>query len=187
MALAVPVIIGARESAKRAPCISNLRQLYVSWSGYLEENDNKWPSNIAEFASNASSTSLLRCPRDFLEGANRNLTSYMRRPVSYYYLMPIDAFRSELAEADTNHGIMYCVLHGAKSRFATRIEDAELDTTGTVLRLRADGSVGTFQVRHMCSPVGPFGRIRGRPQWTLLTDARPCPDRWCAGANTPCD
>jgi hypothetical protein len=38
--LLLPMLVGARESAKRAQCLSNLRQLTAAWIAYANDNDS---------------------------------------------------------------------------------------------------------------------------------------------------
>lgn len=41
MAILIPALNRAREQAKRATCLSNLRQLMLAWIMYADENDDK--------------------------------------------------------------------------------------------------------------------------------------------------
>ncbi len=47
MALLVPALRAAREHARRAVCLSNLRQLTMAWLAYADQNDGKLVSGIA--------------------------------------------------------------------------------------------------------------------------------------------
>lgn len=185
-ALLLPVFSSVKGRAKEEPCRSNLRQLYTAWSLYTADNNENWPYTLDEFASQPSTRPVLKCVADMWEGANRRYSRDVGHPVSYFYLMPIPQFRKDLIDADPNHGILYCVAHGARSNLG-QSDDPVDGTTGTVLKVNLDGSVRAEKVRHMCSPPGPNGHIRGRPEWTLLTNMRPCPKQWCLGATVPCD
>lgn len=141
---------------------------------------------MEQFALAYGKRGILQCPGDVFGGANRKLTSVFGSPVSYYYLMPIPDYRKDLSEADDNHGILYCVAHG-HSASPNPSGDPVNDTNGLVLRANRDGSIAGVQVNHLCTEMTDNGMIRGRPEWTLLTEKRPCPPRWCLGANVACD
>lgn len=184
MALVMPVFLGAKEQSKAAPCRSNLRQLHMAWSLYRSAHEEAWPSVLEEFAA-TSLNPILKCPADGFGGANQKLTQAFGAPVSYFYLRPLRQFRDDLLAADDNPGILYCVVHGQRTKDHTG--DPVMDTTGTVLRARLDGSVLTVSVMHLCSKPRESGFLRGRPEWILLTEKRPCPEPWCLAASEECE
>ncbi|MFI5385601.1 MAG: prepilin-type N-terminal cleavage/methylation domain-containing protein [Fimbriimonadales bacterium] len=186
-ALLFPVLVGAKNKSKEVPCMSNLRQLYVAWSLYTQDDNDTMPPSIREVAHETPGgvKAVLTCPSDTYGGANKPVSASLGYPVSYYYILNQQGFRDALYAADPNHGIMYCVLHGVRKQPPVEGLDARLDTTGLVLRLRRDGSIQHAKVGHMCGPVTSQGRIEGRQPWNLLSDTH-CIEPYCFGLTEPC-
>jgi prepilin-type N-terminal cleavage/methylation domain-containing protein len=184
-ALVLPVFVSALRKSKETPCISNMRQLYTAWSLYLEANNDGMPPTIATLAAeNPQLASVLKCPADNYGGANIFFTEKLKLPVSYFYIIDLEDFRSAIFEADPNHAIAYCVVHG--ERVQSSMDFVPLrDTTGLVMRLRRDGSIAPAKVGHWCSPVTPMGWSRGRQEWSLLSDTH-CVEPYCFGLTEPC-
>jgi len=44
-ALLLPALSNAKESGRRANCLSNLRQLQIAWQGYADDNEGQLPLN----------------------------------------------------------------------------------------------------------------------------------------------
>ena len=178
-AIAVPVIISTRSRAKIAPCISNMKQLYTAWALYRGSNDDIIPNSVGEFVDK-SNFGILKCPLDRFGGANVDDSKALGTASSYFYLWWLPQFREKLFDADPNFGIAYCVLHG---EWVTPGDEAQIGTTGTVVRLRRDGSVRLAKVGHLCFDAGAGTMTYSRPHWTLITDA-PCPPEF--GRGKPC-
>lgn len=185
IALLVPVVSRARMASNEPGCMTNLRQVHVAMSAYAEANDG-YPRNFAALAQNDSGLkSVLRCPLD-RSGANRTESELLASPVSYYILPADPPFQKALLEADPNHGLAYCVLHGDRLESPGTEFDARRDTTGLVLRLRRDGSIQRAQVPRYCSEGVGGGRLEGRQRWSLLSDVQ-CVEPFCDGLKKPCD
>ncbi|HET6644670.1 MAG TPA: type II secretion system protein [Fimbriimonadales bacterium] len=181
MAILLPVYQSARVKSKQPACTSNLRQIAAAWNIYLSSNDERWPNNFEEFVTK-DAYPILACPADGLpHGANVQDTDRMHARVSYFYIWGLADFREKMLAADTDPGIVSCVMHGNLDEHSTTISEARKDTEGTVLRLRKDGSVTIVQVDHMC-----WNGLRFRPDWNFYTDAQ-CPPPYCPAGSAPCD
>jgi type II secretory pathway pseudopilin PulG len=186
-ALITPLLLLAPRKALEASCMANLRQVSVAWALYGADNNESWPWSMTELADQIKDKSILKCPADrWRNGANAKYFGDIGKPVSYFTVPSSAEFRRELLEADPNPGIAYCINHGEQED-AFGPADPRNSTTGRVLRLRLDGSIRATMVGHFCSEATSNGMLRGRPDWMLLTDARPCPSPWCSGLDRPCD
>jgi hypothetical protein len=189
--LLLPVITIARRRAQIAPCISNLKQIYLAWSLYKEENNEQWAPGMKALVTQTNK-SVFRCPYDAYNGLNHRQSQLARTPISYYYLIdlsPLPEFRQALAEKDSNHGIVVCISHGKFDIMAVEPEYRRYAVPladGMVLRLRLDGSVQTVNIPVACFGNVSPGFMRSRPHWYLLTDVRPCPSPWCPAPEVPC-
>lgn len=184
-ALLFPVFMSARQRSKEVPCTSNLRQIHLAISMYMEGNNGTLPATIDELLTSQSVATIFQCPADATTGANIYATERLSRKVSYFYIRNHPGFRAAIEEADPNHGLMYCVMHGQPIETLGEFVPVR-DTTGLVLRLRKDGSVQRAQVGRRCGPTTPNGRIEGRQEWSLLSDV-PCTEPYCDGLTMPCD
>lgn len=185
-AILFPVLVRSREAAKVATCTSNLRQAYIAWSLYVESSDGLPPERLEQFVDDRSEFLVMTCPSDtFSPGANKRASQATGQKISYIYPPSQPEFWTDLQVADSNHGILACVVHG-ESEGDRPPESAQLDTTGLVLRLRRDGSVQRARVGHVCvsSPAG--GVASTRSEWTLFTDEWPCPEPYCPAGSYRC-
>lgn len=189
VALLLPVVWNVRKRATLAPCMTNMRQIYVAWSNYLHDWDGHPPA-LPLLVKNAQA--VFACPSDpYPNGANSRVQMFTGVRGSYFYLSstptisPTDSLLKDLQDADPNHGILVCVLHGRRA--PEPIGSAWSDFLGLTLRLRRDGSIQ--QVRQTASCDGRGGR--GRCLWDLMTDNRTHPARlnWCSrnADSTPCE
>jgi prepilin-type N-terminal cleavage/methylation domain-containing protein len=191
IALLLPVVTIARRRAQMAPCISNLKQIYLAWSLYKEENNDQWAPGIKALVSQGNKA-IFRCPDDTHNGLNRRQSLSAGTAISYYYLLdlsPLPEFSQALAEKDPNYGIVVCILHGKIDAMALQPEfllRAVPLADGVVQRLRLDGSVQHANVPVACFGSASSGIMKSRPHWYLLTDARPCPAPWCPAPEVPC-
>jgi len=65
----LPVLSGAKETARKISCLNNMRQLGFSLAMYADENDGRFPSRMAPYwmtllAPNYVDLRLLKCPTD---------------------------------------------------------------------------------------------------------------------------
>ncbi len=184
-ALLFPVFANSKERAKIAPCTTNLRQISVALSTYASDNNDVMPRSLAELEANQEGIrSALVCISDVTTGANKAETERTGNKHSYFFMPPDPRFRTALANADSNHGVAYCVLHGEREAVQGEYLPKR-DTTGLVLRLRRDGSIQHAKVGHMCSAPSPGGQLRGRQEWSLLSDTK-CVDQFCYGLTETC-
>lgn len=184
-ALLFPIFAQAKEKGKEAVCISNLRQVYVSWQLYRDSHDGTMPATFEEFATEKAKP-VLNCPSDVSEnGDSPQDSKQLNTKVGLHYLPYLDDLRSALAREDSNHGIVYCANHGQPLR--SHINDALSDRTGLILRLSLDGSVHKVMVEPWCSDNSENGMVSARPLWLLFTDKmKGCPPRICEPLVKPC-
>ncbi len=178
------IIAEVRRRAYEPPCMANLRQVWIAFHNYREDYSGTYPRHSWDMKPYFESAEILKCPRDVYGGINLGATSYWGSPVSYFYLVANENFRRILKEKDANHGMMYCLLHGQSriSQEALRNNFPQYLTSGTVLRLRIDGSIQRAYVPSLCYRVpGQGGITKVRHDWHLLTDVRPCPPEICFG------
>ncbi|MCW5936806.1 MAG: prepilin-type N-terminal cleavage/methylation domain-containing protein [Fimbriimonadaceae bacterium] len=181
VAIIYPVFGNSRRGARETNCVSNLRQLYAAWALYVDANEGRLPSNMAQFVGESAKPVAL-CPSDPLGGANTESSKALQSPVSYFYVPTQDYFLNAIAAADPNHGILVDLMHGERKKV---VKDPFLDTKGLVFRGLLDGSVHRARVDHMCLNTAR-GEVVARPHWTIFTDALPCPEPWCLAGSTPC-
>jgi prepilin-type N-terminal cleavage/methylation domain-containing protein len=180
-AILFPVITAARESAKVAPCTSNLRQIHLAWSMYADDNDGQWPASLAVlWPANAA---VMVCNSDHRTESERERFQIGSIPTSYFAPPPLPRFRHDLLQADSNPGIAVCVLHGHLAKDASS-PDIRLNTRGLTLRLHIDGSVERAQVPLYCTRDTGHGKSCGRSIWHLLTPTK-CPEWFCSGEDEP--
>lgn len=185
-AIIVPVVLRSKRGAYVAACTSNLRQASIAWTIYADTHDGIEPESFSQLAATRTNVSVLHCPLDKFEfGANREESRKSGVRISYFMPYPITEYRNALKNADANHGVIACVLHG-EGKPGRTIQDPLLDTTGLVLRARLDSSVQRVQVGDICvQGTGP-GIAKTRSNWTLFTDAWPGPDPWVPQGSYPC-
>ena len=81
IAILVPALGGARESARRAQCTNNLRQHGVAWYLYLDDHDDKFP----KFVNNPLDTSDTACIAQTFGGrATSGFPPASSRPLTRY-------------------------------------------------------------------------------------------------------
>lgn len=191
VALLIPVAWNVRKRANLSPCMTNMRQIYVAWAGYMQDYDERPPS-LPVLVKSAQT--VFTCPSDpYPRGANSRIMRLTGVRGSYFYLsstgqvLDNDPFIKDLLEADPNHGILVCVVHG--KREPELLNNAWVDFRGLTLRLRRDGSIQQARQTSYCDSTGG----RGRCLWDLMTDNRdhPARSRWCAASGQqvsfPCE
>ncbi|GIV17251.1 MAG: hypothetical protein KatS3mg022_2686 [Armatimonadota bacterium] len=176
VALLLPVFQQARKKSYEPVCTSNLRQFHVAFSLYREDYGEtaKFQALLLPYIRDRR---ILRCPADtYKHGAAWWGSDKGDRWIetSYYYYRPFtEKYRLLMQQADPNHGIAVCVLHGKRLPNG-QLSEADLDIVGEVLRLRLDGSVSRRYAETLCFRNGAEqGKMRH--PWYLYTDIRPIP------------
>ena len=187
-AILFPVLTRAKAKAKEPPCASNMRQIGLALEMYRGDSDTKYPLFLKDLvAGNAAVKAALVCPSDETGGANVGETARTGSKVSVIYWRPYpEGYREAVADADPNHGVAYCVLHGRRLPSLDGSADPRLDTTGTVVRLKADGSVKNANVGLHCGALSNGSTLQFRTEWSLLTDAACVKGDYCEFAPNAC-
>lgn len=192
-ALLLPVFVQVRKRGYEPVCISNLRQLHIAFSLYVDDYAGVYPRRVKYLQPYVKDRRIPRCPADPIpEGVATYHDPFIPREqwfeTSYYYIgeeflcfigvteggKEVD-YLERLRQQDPNHGIMVCLLHGEPK--GERITAPELDMRGKVLRLRLDGSVQPTHPGFVCYERVDEGIAWGRRhRWSLFTDVRPIPE-----------
>jgi len=98
-ALLLPVMGRAREGARRAMCINNLRQHGIAWYLYLDDHNECFPEFYYESSGTASD--LQCCPHDF--GGKSGIVY-----ISPAQNRPLNRYLEIAADNDANIDIFYC-------------------------------------------------------------------------------
>lgn len=173
--LTLPALTAARQASKQTSCTSNLRQLGMALSMYVEEVGT-WPQRRALdcFEHSPSVQSILVCPSDGTRAFASKHMECIGQPsvvqTSYYSPFSKNPFLwQQLEEADANHGVAACRCHGSVRNVASAqggfCHQAPFYYHKKVLTLRKDGSV---KVR-----IVPDLTVGGNPRfsmWQLFTD-----------------
>ena len=102
----LPAIARAKESGRRSACTSNLRQLLVATSLYVNDNEghfpprslvSSWPSQLQPFYDNLD---VLICPTESLPAGTGNPADADHAPRSYLMNSFVDYFAANLSAAD---------------------------------------------------------------------------------------
>lgn len=183
IALLLPVVASARKRSLETRCMSNLRQIHVAFSAYVQDQLDNDPNNRPLYIYYAlkpyiKSDEIWLCPLDRWGGSEGGYGNPREPFHSYRYIRGLDLHSNRLLmSADNNHGIFTCYHHGEVHNHGyTRAPNANF-TRGFVMRLRLDGSVKKVRVPLLCDP-NVNGAV-SRPDWYLATEARPCPPEWC--------
>jgi hypothetical protein len=177
--LLLPVFQQARKKSYEPVCINNLRQFYVAFSLYREDYGEtaRFQALLLPYIRD---TRVLHCPADTYKrgagwwGSDKG-TKWIE--TSYIYYRPYtDEYIRVMEQADPNHGIAVCVLHGKRRPYPPG-PLAELDFVGKVLRLRLDGSVSQGYAEMLCHKQRGSNHYptQQRHPWYLYTDIRPIP------------
>lgn len=186
VALISGVILRAKQSSKRTNCTQSLRQVGLAILMYAETNGSYPRFNLDPLVQEGLvATSLLRCKDDPFEGFGSKAwacKSPQLRSTSFHTSFESPLHYQEtwiwnaLGDADPNHGILACRVHGDKTvdfgRESNFCNWAMMAYEGRVVRLRRDGSVQ--QANQQFVSVGNTVHIS---PWRLWTD-EPEPDWW---------
>lgn len=194
-ALLLPVFVQVRKRGLEPVCISNLRQLHIAFSTYIEDYDGTYPMRMRYLQSYIRDMRILRCPADPTHEGVATFHDPFIPPeqwfkTSYYYVgdefilyrrvkegSQVVDYLKRLREVDPNHGIMVCLLHGEPMPQVGRITTPVLEMRGKVLRLRLDGSIQQTRPGFICYMRPDEGIAWGyRHPWLLFTDVRPVPE-----------
>lgn len=169
--LLLPVLRTARAHSKQTVCTSQLRQLSVALFQYREDSDGELHSlGVGGLVAlgYVQDSRLILCPQDAFGGLMSKhyecLGYRFRLPQSYYTPFSVreQFLWKALLKADENPGVIACRAHGTKRLTDSRDPCALIyyAYSGTVLRLRNDGSIVT---RHCPGTVSGSDR----PIWDL--------------------
>jgi prepilin-type N-terminal cleavage/methylation domain-containing protein len=164
--LLLPAFITARQSARMAPCISNLRQIGMALRMYMDDHNGGRPIGFQPVYDGGyfKSPAVLLCPddptgnwggiyaREHYAGPrdewNKDWpTSPPPETLHYSYVHPFTPdwptwkWKLLMQLENDNPGIAACQLHGRKIDQMVGLPPDLLDYEGIVLRLRLDGSV----------------------------------------------
>lgn len=181
VSILIPVFLNTRKQGRATQCASNMHQVSLALELYREDNDGGFPwilyADVSPILRYSGAKDVWRCPLDFLSpGANAQASARLGSKVSYYPLITIlPDFVTLLKDADSNHGLFACLVHGQKlDRGAMPLEAVD-GFDGLVLRVRVDGSIGRDHVGKRCY-LDPSGNAStGRLQWDFFTEAEPPP------------
>ncbi len=189
--LMLPIIVGTRKKAQETTCISNMRQLVAAALQYRQDYGD-FPPFIQYVYPYTKSKEVFLCPHDHarehgganaLFGANPYATENNIALSYRYFSEPafnIELILKLLPQADPNHGIIVCLLHGECKPECRNDIPFVLGTCceGLTLRVRMDGSVqrAYTYLRRVSSSDGAPTYVRDH--WKLFTDA-PCPPEIC--------
>ncbi len=178
LAILFPVIGNARRRGAEAACISNLHQIGAATLLYSEDSGGRGPEVLfgearALLPYVKSNKQVFACPLDtFNPGAEVNSSSKMRSRVSYFSPLTVfSGYFEALEQADPNHGLWACLMHGDWAQDADL--NPVLSVIGKVLVVRKDLSVTHHNVDFRCwkGPDGGLGASRWN--WDFFTTEPP--------------
>jgi prepilin-type N-terminal cleavage/methylation domain-containing protein len=155
----LPVAVSAMHRAREAPCMGNLRQLYVALSLYREDHGGNCPAGLFELVPTYAPPEVLLCPEDGYGGYADALAASLaapfpeppwwetsaESPTSYLYAGSY--FRRAWWEALSGRPDTACVTCWLHGRPVSPTVQGPF-YTGRTLRLHLDGSVTTDDIVH---------------------------------------
>lgn len=177
-------ILRARHAAYTIQCTSQLRQLGMAFSMYIEDFGRRPPWMASFVAAGYLDRQILLCPMDPIGNygglvQRRAYRSPSKITYSYLYFGYWSDRLWNLLLQDGTAGFAVCQLHGEPTKFYKNLYDpesaSEVAFEGLVLRLRMDGAVVRRRVilEHVvCPPIGAYGCYGINP-WHLLADSPP--------------
>lgn len=151
--LLFPVFARSRRQAREAVCLSNLRQIGMSFRMYMQDYDNKTPPNLVLLVPNyLSSPQILVCPSDktgnyaYLNWGMMNNKQPGPYPQSYDYFSPFEKDWKALEARGPRAGYVFDRLHGDVTGESPNLGAPFY--SGHTLRLNMDGSVVTREIHY---------------------------------------
>ena len=159
IAIMIPALSRAREQARRAVCLSNLRQLTTAWIAYTDQHDGKLVSGRA-FQNAAHGNRKLKgwLGRAFLNSADRaTVMADPNKGTLWPYLRDIDIYRC--ASGQAGHLVTYQIVAGANgSDIEGTMTGPDLSPEATSIGLRVGRTVVRLtRISDIVSP-GPAQR-----------------------------
>ncbi len=132
MALLVPALRAAREQARRAVCLSNLRQLTLAWLTYAHENDGWLVSGLSSTGGGRDGSTTGWLGQAFLETDRQAIIEHPHKGKLWPYINDVDFYRCPNGEA--RHMATYAIVSAANGFLVE----------GMVVRDRTPGSTRTW-------------------------------------------
>jgi hypothetical protein len=168
----MPVVMNARRASQKTVCMSNLRQIYIGWTLYLNDyhcalgEPTCWSSKVQHLEIYTKERAVWLCPLDVIsEGVFHEQMEYN---TSYFYVKR--TIVDDILKVDANPGVFACMLHEKCHSRLSRIFPICWGAR-SVLRVHLDGSVRPARFYPICR-YGPSGeRVGfGIGWWLLFTD-----------------
>ena len=168
-AMLLPALARAREQARRAVCISNLKQIGLALFMYQQDQDEKFPYaavdgtlGVAErsyqtLSSYISAAKIFVCPSDSVDRAASNVDSLSCNSLSYAYYAKCTGMTSTDTAIAADQNAKDTVAWGTDGKFDT---DAPHGTEGGNF-LFVDGHVKWFKSGTTGVAVADVGNIAG--------------------------
>lgn len=154
LAVLLPVFNKVRKAGREKVCVSNLRQLGLAFSMYMQDNDGQRPVQLdALVTAYLTDPALLICPSDatgnysYLTWGYRNTPHRVwPHPQSYDYFEPSDKQWSALEARGPSAGYILDRCHGETTWPSAPDRPSHL--VGHTLRLNMDGSVVSREIHY---------------------------------------
>jgi len=172
LALLVPALHAAREQARRAVCLSNLRQLTLAWLLYANANDG-WLVNGMSSSGGGSDTSRAGwLGRAFLETNREAVLEHPHKGKLWPYINDVDFYRCP--NGDPRHLATYAIVSAARGFL---VEGTVVRGTGRgidgILSERVNGTVLYLMRLDQITRPGPGQRAVFIDQgWLVVGDYR---------------
>jgi prepilin-type N-terminal cleavage/methylation domain-containing protein len=159
-AFLLPAFVTARQNARMAPCISNLRQIGMAVKLYMDDYNGARPHGFQPAFEGGyfESPAILLCPSDPTgnwgglwatlgqhPGDTTGSPSLPRQTIHCSYIQSLDwedwEWKLLMEVENGDPGIVACQLHGRQKHPVPPWSPGILDYEGLVLRLQFDGAV----------------------------------------------
>jgi len=174
LAILIPTIRAAREQARRAICLSNLKQLTTAWLAYADDNDGRLVKGFAFSIDRRNDGGLKRAfngwaGMPFVMATDRSdLINSRSKGTLWPYIKNVDAYRCPSERG--GHLITYCTAASANTR--VKIDGTYLDRETSELT-KPGTRVGrtVLQLTRLAEITNPARRAvfvdQGQPNNTL--------------------